>query len=715
VVSDFSRLAARVQANPYSADFGRSLQNRMEQECRKACHLLTVTRDADLLREAIRSGTYEVAAYQVCQNNGDADHLKILLRFVRQFRPILPEPTETACCPFLRAVRATIYSFPTGEEARSALHPLERALLSSARDPQLSGSIGRILTSLLNAVPKTRADIRPVLSGLAAAVTPFLRWAQNASDEAWDSYGASTAAVAVLLAREYPGEVGVYLKAVLDTVPQEISSAPRSDPYRLSTIGVRLAAALAGGETARFAAFLPLALLHSKEDDDYTYQDWLQQGIGALKRFPDLTVPLAALFPSQPRRCLALLRQIGRATHFGSEILNPLGECCFSGSRTADSDDEDWQAVLGLDASNAPLVAEFWRARWLLGMPCNVPPGIRRILLDRSRRAAELSHLEALCKAGSATVAPGIPARRDNLRARLQSDSDRADCESEIRERLTHAVIEAQMAAAEQQATLCFRERLRQAVGTLPISFSMTPDLQNATLLSFTITQNRKPLLKLLRAVVSGEPNPFEHHPENVAFRQRLAALGADVDAWQDAARERVSIPGESGRSSQLVHLSLETDPLHVLQMGNYFGTCLSAGSGFNAFSTVANALEQNKRVLFVRDGSGRVLARKLIGINGEGAMVGFYTYCSLSETEGARGLRTAVRKYLTDFADRCRIPLGDTGTVPRLFCDDWYDDGVAAWDGGEDGEETGAPTESSPALCSKPKSRQKECRHSRL
>ena len=50
--------------------------------------------------------------------------------------------------------------------------------------------------------------------------------------------------------------------------------------------------------------------------------------------------------------------------------------------------------------------------------------------------------------------------------------------------------------------------------------------------------------------------------------------------------------------------LRLETDLLRILQMGNYMGTCLSLGGG-NAFSTVANACDLNKRVLYAANGAG--------------------------------------------------------------------------------------------------------------
>jgi hypothetical protein len=114
--------------------------------------------------------------------------------------------------------------------------------------------------------------------------------------------------------------------------------------------------------------------------------------------------------------------------------------------------------------------------------------------------------------------------------------------------------------------------------------------------------------------------------------------------------------------------------------MGNYFDTCLSFG-GCNSYSTVANACERNKRVLYATDGAGKIVGRKLIGINAEWALVGFRTYSALADETSNTALRDVIDRYLQDLAACCRLPLADNGTVPRLFAEAWYDDGIVAWD----------------------------------
>jgi hypothetical protein len=666
-------------------------RNQWLVESSRLGDLLRTAEDADVVRAMMRLGLYEVAHSQVSVYGADADHLRLLVRLMRDFGPGKPPGTY---CALRNAVIDHLQCFPTGEQARAALRPLERTLRAAAQLPERRPAARRVLISLLNAAPTARGERRLVLTRLAGGAEAFVPWAERASDAAWESYEFTLASGAVLLAREHPDRLPAFFTALVKAVPTDTAADEAGgSPCRITALAVSLAAALAGESAERFAALLALATPLTQEDDSFTYQDWLRQGIRLLARSPDISGAIAALFPAQPRRCLTLLRQIGRATHLGTDVLEPLEECRFDGGDSADSAEGEWQGVLALYPELAPLVAGLWRAQWLLGVPADVAPGIRRVLRERTRRAAELAYSEDLCAAGGDVAPKGLFARRDNLRARLSTDGPRTDTArevevKEVEERLRHAVSEARLAAAERQASACFRERLRQAIGSLPARFSLTPDLENATVLAFTITKNRKPLIRLLRAAVSGDPDPFEDHPGNVAFRGRLAESGADVGAWRDAAPRRVVLPG----SSRTLHLALETDPLHVLQMGSYFGTCLSAGSGFNAFSTVANAIEQNKRVLFGRDDSGRVIARKLIGISESGELVGFYTYCSLSEEDGADAVRAAIREYLTEFAARCRLPLADAGTVPTLFAESWYDDGAVPWSD-EQGERKKTPT----------------------
>jgi hypothetical protein len=113
--------------------------------------------------------------------------------------------------------------------------------------------------------------------------------------------------------------------------------------------------------------------------------------------------------------------------------------------------------------------------------------------------------------------------------------------------------------------------------------------------------------------------------------------------------------------------------------MGNYFDTCLSF-QGINSFSTVANAAELNKRVIYARDEGGHIVGRKLIGLNENGCLVGFRTYNALDSKDHRLVLHRIFQRYAQELAQRAGLDLADDGTVPKLFAEEWYDDGVWPW-----------------------------------
>jgi len=80
-------------------------------------------------------------------------------------------------------------------------------------------------------------------------------------------------------------------------------------------------------------------------------------------------------------------------------------------------------------------------------------------------------------------------------------------------------------------------------------------------------------------------------------------------------------------------------------------------------------------------DEAGRVVGRKLIGINAEGLLVGFRTYTSLEDAAAREALQAIFQEYAAGFASRSGLTLGASGTVPALFAQAWYDDGIVEWD----------------------------------
>lgn len=157
-----------------------------------------------------------------------------------------------------------------------------------------------------------------------------------------------------------------------------------------------------------------------------------------------------------------------------------------------------------------------------------------------------------------------------------------------------------------------------------------------------------------------------------------------DIEAWLAPRRRELEHAG-----ARYV-LELEEDPLEVLRMGIPFGTCLSLEDGCNAASTVLNAMDANKRVLYVRNAAGKIVARKLLALTDTGRIVGYRLYRSVGGDE-ERAIQAAVAKLCRELAEDCRAPLA-TGARPRkLHRGFWYDDGAVAFE---------AHTTALPAFC---------------
>ena len=69
--------------------------------------------------------------------------------------------------------------------------------------------------------------------------------------------------------------------------------------------------------------------------------------------------------------------------------------------------------------------------------------------------------------------------------------------------------------------------------------------------------------------------------------------------------------------------IRLEQDPLEVLKMGTYVGSCLGLGGGLT-YSAAAALLDVNKQVLYARDEQGTVIARQLVAISDDNQLVPF-------------------------------------------------------------------------------------------
>lgn len=190
-------------------------------------------------------------------------------------------------------------------------------------------------------------------------------------------------------------------------------------------------------------------------------------------------------------------------------------------------------------------------------------------------------------------------------------------------------------------------------------------------MLNHELEENDAPTRLLVRAVDGGHGNRAWalNLPLNHQWLARHPAGSNPV--WREGVAVAVTLP-EAGE----VILAFEDDLQEILKMGTRFGTCLSVG-GCYGHSAAAVALDANKRVLYARERSGKVLARQLLALAEDGRLVCFAVYAHRHGNE----LRTAFSVYNHMLAQELRLPLwrgGDDYEVAPIVCPKWYDDG--AW-----------------------------------
>lgn len=173
---------------------------------------------------------------------------------------------------------------------------------------------------------------------------------------------------------------------------------------------------------------------------------------------------------------------------------------------------------------------------------------------------------------------------------------------------------------------------------------------------------NRRGLRRFLAAHWSGNRDYLSRHPANVAwFRQHPAVRQELWEAGVSLACEGFTI-------------TLERDPMEVLKLGTYAGSCLGVG-GICAYSAAAVLLDINKQVLYARNPAGRVIARQLVAISDEERLVCFSVY----PASAPKAVHAAFVEYDRRFAAALALPLHESGeySVALVLSTFWWDDGL--------------------------------------
>ncbi|EKK01077.1 hypothetical protein RBSH_03595 [Rhodopirellula baltica SH28] len=159
----------------------------------------------------------------------------------------------------------------------------------------------------------------------------------------------------------------------------------------------------------------------------------------------------------------------------------------------------------------------------------------------------------------------------------------------------------------------------------------------------------------------------FDEEPRNLVFRQRMEATGVRMEPWlSDQVRQ--SATTADGLPYQL---AFTRDVIDFLLMGFHFDTCLSPDS-FNFFSTVANAVDLNKRVVYAKTDTGKVIGRCLFALNDSGEVLTYYRYSHNPRD----GFAEAVDQFAEQLASQMQTSIATGGKVSKLVAKDWYDDG---------------------------------------
>ncbi len=413
---------------------------------------------------------------------------------------------------------------------------------------------------------------------------------------------------------------------------------------------------LAPRDEAKFRELMGASWRFANSDTDFKWPE-VKRGAKIAREIGAFQTALCDNFARCPARCFALLEKLGPLDQF-EPLRAPLQAWQ---ERAQVAPRVDWPLEF-----NGEFAARFVAAKRELGEAETPPAGMLKIAEWPRKIEAEIAALRA-----RGELPLPLTKRLENLLSRLENRAELdASMRREMEESLRNATVEAELRVAELVVESCYRARL-EVLGA-PKNVVLNADLMNAALLSTDIDLNRKWLREIVRAHCESRQDWRGEIEGNARFLQALSERGVNIQEWLAEAPQGFVI-GE-GR----IELRLEACPLRILQMGNYFDTCLSRG-GCNAFSSVANAVELNKRVVFARDAKGRVVGRQLLALSSEGRLLGFHVYASL-ETEKVAALRCAFGSYARDFAARCGLELGDGGEVERLFVSDWYDDGAIVW-----------------------------------
>ncbi|NOT58062.1 MAG: hypothetical protein HOP18_25945, partial [Deltaproteobacteria bacterium] len=206
----------------------------------------------------------------------------------------------------------------------------------------------------------------------------------------------------------------------------------------------------------------------------------------------------------------------------------------------------------------------------------------------------------------------------------------------------------------------------------LPVPTVTRKNVRHALQLLGGLDDNRRGLRQFLRAHWTGDQDYLSRHPRTRHWVRRHPRV--NVELWTSG------IVFESPAATALrLTLGIEQDPLEVLRLGTYVGSCLGLG-GLCDYSAAAVLLDVNKQVLYARDRHGSVVARQLIALSKVDEVVCFNVYPESSPTP----IKALFRAYDVALAEA----LGLARYIPKshydrdyeiehILSEKWWDDAL--------------------------------------
>ncbi len=422
----------------------------------------------------------------------------------------------------------------------------------------------------------------------------------------------------------------------------------------LSASSVRLALRLCRESPERFADVLK-SLITQEDREEFLLSDWPE---------PILS-PLSTGAVGEIAREAVVARQLDRLLACGTKsiLLNaagiepPLPAPCEAVS-------PGW-----IERYPQELHTEIGRLAGLLeDAEARVSHWLAADLPDAQRLEREIQTIEQRLPKADIERQPALRTRLANLRARLAQPPALSPARLErLRARLGRAWGRAVLDRWAGEIDTLLPGALRRLLGVeeVPPWLLESRNLSLLAAASRLPEGHRKLAYRLFRLRCGPPPWDLRDAPQNRRFVASLPHL--DWSPWIDGAGT-LAEPAQDGRT---LHLTLEDDPLEVFRMGAHFQTCLSPGA-MNYFSVFANAADINKRVLYARDGAGKVVGRCLLALTAKGEMLVFEAYCH----DGDLGFEKICAGFADQLARRMGTVRVPRGTVPALVASRWYDDG---------------------------------------